>query len=181
MTAIPLEHLLAAGDALPRPHGDCYWVVPGRLLAGSHPARHLRALLDGGIDRFVDLTHPAAPPAPYAVALDSRASWQGFAVVDYSVPGVELMRRIVEAIDAGLDDQQRVYVHCHAGVGRTGTAVGCWLVEQGLAAPDALALIADKRRVVSRFAWSPRSPETDEQRDFVLNWRRSLATGDGPR
>jgi atypical dual specificity phosphatase len=172
MTAepIPREQLLAAGDALPRPHGDCYWVLPGRLLAGAHPAPHLPALLDGGIDSFVDLTHPQAPPAPYALQLGTRAAWQGFAVIDYSVPGIELMRRILRAVDASLAQRRRVYLHCHAGVGRTGTAVGCWLVERGLAPAEALALITAKRRVVARFAGSPQSPETDAQREFVKRW-----------
>lgn len=167
--ATPL-HLQAPGDALPRPHGDSYWVWPGRLLAGSHPAAHLGALRDAGIGTYIDLTHPPAAPAPYAAAIGEAVRWYGFPIVDYAVPGEALMRRILQTIDASLADGHTVYVHCHAGVGRTGTAVGCWLVEQGLDGDDALALIAAKRQVVSRLAFSPRSPETDEQRDFVRRW-----------
>jgi hypothetical protein len=175
VAAITRDELDAAGDAWPRPHGDSYWVVPGRLLAGSHPAAHVDALLDAGIGSFVDLTQAAQPLAPYAGALAPRARWQGFPIVDYSVPGAALMRGIVRAIDADLAAGLSVYVHCHAGVGRTGTAIGCWLVEQGLSGDEALALIAAKRRVVARIAWSPLSPETAAQREFVRRWLRSAA------
>jgi hypothetical protein len=173
--ALPL-HLQAPGDALPRPHGDSYWVWPGRLIAGSHPAAHLGALRDAGIGTYIDLTHPPAPHAPYAAAIGEAARWHGFPIVDYSVPGEALMRRILQTIDSSLAEGHTVYVHCHAGVGRTGTTVGCWLVEQGLNGDEALALIAAKRQVVSRLSFSPRSPETDAQREFVRRWvRRSAA------
>lgn len=131
---------------------------------------HIDALLDAGIDCFVDLTRPSESPPAYALELAGRARWHGFAITDYSVPGVRLMGDIVRAIDAELARGANVYLHCHAGVGRTGTALGCWLVEQGLAGAQALALIAHKRRALSRFGMAPRSPETDAQRDFVLHW-----------
>lgn len=166
------HELRAAGDALPRPHADSYWVVPGRLLAGAYPSQHLPALLAAGIGSFIDLTQAQHPPAPYVQWLGERAKWQGFAITDYAVPDTALMRRIVDAVDAALAAGAAAYVHCHAGVGRTGTAVGCWLVEQGLHADEALALIDAKRRVLARYSWMPRSPETDEQHAFVRRWRQ---------
>ncbi|HEX6723294.1 MAG TPA: hypothetical protein VF107_17125, partial [Burkholderiaceae bacterium] len=50
------EALHAAGDAHPLPHPDCYWVLPGRFLAGAYPELHLDALLAAGVDCFIDLT-----------------------------------------------------------------------------------------------------------------------------
>ena len=99
-----------------------------------------------------------------------RAQWHGLAITDYAVPGVQLMHEIVDTIDAELQRGARVYLHCHAGVGRTGTALGCWLVEQGLTGPAALALIAHKRSALARLDAAPSSPETDAQRNFVLRW-----------
>jgi protein-tyrosine phosphatase len=80
------------------------------------------------------------------------------------------MHDIVGTMNGELQRGACVYLHCHAGVGRTGTAVGCWLVEQGLTGPAALALIAHKRSNLARLAAMPRSPETDAQRDFVQRW-----------
>jgi hypothetical protein len=171
----PPDALHASGDALPLPHADCYWVWPGRFLAGAHPADHLEALLDAGVDCFVDLTRSHQSPAPYAAELSARARWHGFAITDYGVPGAGLMREIVDTLDAELARGSRVYLHCHAGVGRTGTAVGCWLVSQGLAGPGALALIEHKRRGLARLVIAPHSPETEAQRAFVMRWPPGVA------
>lgn len=167
MTTRPTPDALhAAGDAQALPHSDCYWVLPGCLLAGAYPAPHLDALLDAGIDCFVDLTRAGDSLAPYAIDAQGRAHWHGYAITDYSVPGASLMRRIVDTIDAELARGAHVYLHCHAGVGRTGTAVGCWLVEQGLVGVDALKLIEHKRQGLPG-----QSPETEAQREFVRRWR----------
>ena len=171
MPASPwIEALRADGDAQPLPHPDCYWVIPGRLLAGAYPAVHLDALLDAGMHSFIDLTRSGDAPAGYALALHRRARWHGFAITDYAVPGVRLMRDIVQTIDAELAVGANLYVHCHAGVGRTGTAVGCWLVQQGCGGAEALALIAHKRSVLAPLDMPAQSPETEAQRRFVLHW-----------
>lgn len=162
----PLDELHASGDALELPHRGCYWVLPGRLLAGPYPEIELQALLNAGVDCFIDLTRGGESLAPYAVAAQGRARWHGFAITDFSTPGMELMRRIVDTLDDELARGACVYLHCHAGVGRTGTAVGCWLVEQGLTGGEALRLIAHKRQ-----ALLGKSPETEAQREFVRRWR----------
>ena len=166
----PPDALQAGGDALALPHADCYWVWPGRFLAGAHPAGCLDALIEAGVDSFVDLTCNQTSLARYATALPASARWHGFAITDYAVPGVRLMHDIVDTIDAELRSGAQVYLHCHAGVGRTGTALGCWLVEQGLTGRAALALIAHKRSTLARLDAAPSSPETDAQRNFVLRW-----------
>jgi len=170
LSVCPPDALHASGDALALPHADCYWVWPGRFLAGSHPAGVLDALLDAGVDSFVDLTCSDPALARYAGALPAGARWHGFAITDYAVPGVHMMHDIVEAIRTELQRGALVYVHCHAGVGRTGTAIGCWLVEQGLSGPDALASIAHKRSFLARLHAAPESPETAAQRTFVMRW-----------
>jgi len=171
MAPLDPDALRAAGDALPLPHADCYWVWPARFLAGAHPASQVDALLAADIDCFIDLTHAQQPVAEYAAALPTHVRWHGFVITDYAVPGRALMRDIVDAIDAELARGGRLYLHCHAGVGRTGTAVGCWLVERGLDGAAALALIARKRAHLPGLALMPHSPETAAQRAFVRHWR----------
>jgi len=166
----PPDALQASGDASALPHADCYWVWPSRFLAGAYPDEHLRALLDAGIDCFVDLTQGELPRAPYAAGLPTHVRWHGFAIADLGVPGPDLMHGIVDAIDAELARGANLYLHCRAGVGRTGIAVGCWLMGQGLSGPGALKLIAHKRSGLQRLALMPRSPETDAQHAFVLRW-----------
>lgn len=175
----------AAGDALPRPHGNCYWLIAGRVLAGEYPGadgavlmqRRLQALLDAGITRCYDLTHEAEALPPYAALLQQAGAARGiavqsirFAVADFGVPSVSGMRSALEAIDSALAGGAKIYLHCRAGIGRTGTLAGCLLVEQGLSAEQALEVIRDKWRVMAKLAFAPHSPETREQRDFIATW-----------
>jgi hypothetical protein len=176
MAPLDPDVLRAAGDALALPHSDCYWVWPGRFLAGAYPAVHVDALLAAGIDCFIDLTQAQRPVAPYAAALPAHVRWRAFAITDYAVPGRTRMRDIVAAIDHELALGRRLYLHCHAGVGRTGTAVGCWLVARGVEGAAALQLIAHKRAHLPGLAFAPHSPETAAQRAFVRRWRDAKAT-----
>ena len=182
----------------PRPFPNCYWVEPGRLLAGEYPGAlaettaqtKLRALLAAGLTRFVDLTEPAEQGAlaalqPYAPLLQAEAAAWGLAVThtrlsipDMGVPAEPaVMTAILDALDQALAEAAPVYVHCWGGIGRTGTVVGCYLVRRGFSGAEALAQLADWWRTVPKSAWHPRSPQTDEQRAYVLAWRQ-LA---GPR
>ena len=102
MTIPAIErHLLdMPGDVQPRPHRNCYWLIPGVLLAGEHPRAvapdctpRIDALLDAGIRSFIDLTEEGEGPAPYAPILRDRAAarelravHRRFAIRDCGVP-----------------------------------------------------------------------------------------------
>jgi protein-tyrosine phosphatase len=147
------------------PTPDSYWVVPGRFLAGEYPLSRLAAIRAEGIDFFVDLTEEREySMPPYADGLEYRR----FAIRDFRCPTLEGMRETLDAIDDALARGKNVYVHCHGGIGRTGTVVGCWLVRHGTPAREALETIAGWRKGVSS-ARVP-SPASDEQQQFVLAW-----------
>ena len=170
---------------LPRPHANCYWLVTGRVLAGEYPAdddprmlaQQMQALLDAGVTHCIDLTHESEALPAYAIALSQAAAGRGaaactqrFSVADFGVPSVSGMRRTLAAINAALASGGTVYVHCRAGIGRTGTVVGCFLREQGFEGEDALALIQRKWQVMAKRVAVPHSPETEEQRAFIAAW-----------
>ncbi len=175
-----------------RPHGNCYWVRPGRLLAGEYPGnrdaavaqRRLRTHLDCGVTFFLDLTE-ADELVPYESALPALTAARGVAVqyrrlpvVDLSVPGCsQEMVAILDTIDAALASGHCVYVHCWGGVGRTGTVIGCHLVRHGQTGEEALRTLADHWSGVDKVRRKPRSPETNLQCDYVRHWaepRRKL-------
>lgn len=157
------------------PFPEAYWVEPGFLLAGPYPAPRwahittdkLDRLLQAGIQLFVDLTE-AGEALPYADKLGGKARYQRLSISDFDTPSPQEMMAILDALDYARLRSQRVYVHCLAGLGRTGTVVGCYLVRHGLSGTEALEAI-HKLRADTSFARSP-SPETEMQQRMVLHW-----------
>ena len=172
-------------QALDRPIPNSYWVRPNGFAAGEYPGhKHaseardkLRRLLRAGISHFIDLTEKEDRLKPYAEIAQEEARklglslhWERHPIADVSIPSQENMVRILDSIDAAMDSDKVVYVHCWGGIGRTGTVVGCWLRRQGYSGEEALAQIATWWKGVEKFARRPESPETLEQRQFILNW-----------
>ncbi len=175
------------GDHLPRPHGNCYWVVPGQVMAGEYPCttndaksrEKLAAILGVGIRQFIDLTEATEPLADYKDLLQSvaaraktHARHDRFSIRDVSIPTSEHMRSILDAITGAASSGRTVYVHCWGGIGRIGTVVGCLLIESGFTPEESIALIAQKWTVMDKRHVRPQSPETAEQFSFIRTWRQ---------
>jgi ADP-ribosylglycohydrolase len=159
----------------PKPLAESYWVIPGRLLAGKYPGgknlqemeRRLGPLLDAGFDGFLDLTEAGEVPG-YENYLPETVTYVRKAVTDHGVPrDAAYMGEILAALDEMLAAGRRVYVHCRAGIGRTGTVVACHLIEQGLAPEAALVRLNELWQGSDRSDTWPEVPETDLQRDFI--------------
>lgn len=169
---------------------NTYTVLPN-LLAGEYPAyryddtpTRLLAFLQIGVTWFIDLTEPnersfsSRPVLSYEPLLNTLAEehqlqivYRRFAIRDRSTPSKAQMVQILNHIDTGINTGSKVYVHCLGGIGRTGTVIGCYLVQQGATPEDSLRVIA--RGLYHTYQAERLSPETDEQRAMVLQWQRS--------
>ena len=175
---------------LPIPYPRSYWVLPGEFLAGEYPGakqpgearKKLTALLDCGVRHIINLMESDERDrqgdrfTPYKFHLKELAQERGlrlsfirFPIPDLGIPTVDIMRAILDDIDRAIDERRPVYLHCLAGIGRTGTIVGCYLIRQGMADADT---VLDKISMLRQCGAENQifSPETRSQREMVVRW-----------
>ena len=128
-----------------------------------------------GINTFINLTQNGEMP-PYEALLQQQAGllektvvYGHFPIGDFNCPTPAEMRTILTFIGQSLGEQRCIYMHCYAGIGRTGTVAGCFLAERSGSGEDALKQLAGLRRQLPNALI--RSPESDEQWNFVKNWK----------
>jgi ADP-ribosylglycohydrolase len=171
-----------------------YWVIPDRLLAGDYPgagpdaAERVAALLRAGCDYFIDLTWPdelpsyaELLPSPYDTSGGRPVAYSRRPVRDHGVPEDPLhTMEILDEIGAALAAGRLVYLHCHAGIGRTGVIVGCWLARSLHSGERALIELDRLWHASGRARDYPRSPETDLQCSYVLGWSEEARESPAP-
>lgn len=90
-------------------------------------------------------------------------------VDDMTAPTQEQLHRCVSAIARARQQGMGVGVHCGAGLGRTGTVLAAYLVNQGFTARAAVERVRELR---------PNSVETHEQEEAVAEFaRRTRSAG----
>jgi protein-tyrosine phosphatase len=167
------------------PFATTYWVVPQQFLAGEHPVEisedltiaRLMALLDAGVRTFVNLTEEREKMQSYShlartLATEKRMKVEilRIPIPDRNVPPVETLRSILDVIDDSIAKGNPVFVHCFAGIGRTGTIVGCYLRRHGAATEqNVIAKIVELRSLMP--GGREASPHTPEQVQLVKNWK----------
>lgn len=169
-----------------RPIPDCYWVEPDHFMAGEYPGhpihaqavQRISAFLEAGFNTFFDLTQegelePYEPLLyePFRNRPESPITYQRFPISDYGLPAKVHMINILDSIDSVIANNRKLYLHCWGGVGRTGTVVGCYLVRKGKTGVQALQQLESWWQAVPKHAHFPRSPETEAQVQFILDWK----------
>jgi atypical dual specificity phosphatase len=84
-------------------------------------------------------------------------------VVDMTAPTQEQLDQCLSAIKRANERNMGVVVHCSAGLGRTGTVLACYFVQQGMSAKNAVARVRRMR---------PGSVETEDQADAVVQYAK---------
>lgn len=144
------------------------WLLPEQLAGMGRPGvvgdvdDDLAGIgLAAGITLLVSLTKEPFPPAKLA-AFGIAA--QHVPIEDMGVPSFGRMASLCRTIERALARGDRVAVHCHAGLGRTGTVLASYLVWRGASGEEALSRVRavrgdyvqsrDQERFIAAFASS---------------------------
>jgi len=129
---------------------DCTWIEPNVLAAGSIPVEEndIKALHAEKIGAILTLTERPIT-AFHEITSDLFKSFDitylHISVADQFPPTLDQGRKILEFLDQMKSQGRPVFVHCQAGVGRTGTVLHLYYIAQGSTYEEADAIVRSKR------------------------------------
>jgi protein-tyrosine phosphatase len=97
-------------------------------------------------------------------------SWTHFPIPNMGIPSLKDLPSLAELVNEvikRLKSEQAIFIHCYAGLGRTGLLAAIILTSLGMPAELAIHTIRDTR---------PGSIETKEQEAFVKGWMLNKPT-----
>jgi hypothetical protein len=172
------------------PFERSYWVIPGKLLAGEIPSSReetirkekVKNLVKMGFDAIINLmeheertfsgellTDYIPDLEQFSTRVNRKIEVHRMPIKDLSITTPQKMKETIQLIQSLILDDKKVYIHCWGGIGRTGTVVGCYLLENNMATTESVIQTIEYLKRTTPIK-DRRSPETDEQMDFILDW-----------
>ena len=140
--------------------------------------KRVKKLLRAGITNYLDLTQ-SDELLPYEALLNREAELLGMVInykrvpiKDQNITTSDEIAKCISFINESIESDNKVYIHCLRGLGRTGMVVGCFLVDKGLTGKEALKKITNLRKSVLN-SFLP-SPQNRRQSGVVENWKKIL-------
>nr|CCC95910.1 unnamed protein product [Trypanosoma congolense IL3000] len=95
-----------------------------------------------------------------------KISYYEFPWADMTAPKQDIVLRSVQVMDSHVKKSGKVLVHCHAGLGRTGLIIACYLVyAHRMPSADVIAMVRERR---------PGAIQTSKQVRFVYEFEAHL-------
>jgi protein-tyrosine phosphatase len=169
------NHLLAH-PTIDTPIRNSY-KVDERIYAGEYPAtaneklgrRDIDRFIRFGITHFIDLTE-SGELLPYTQWLHKEQTHIRFAIRDCGVPTTEKTAQLIKTITTILKEKEnRIYIHCRGGIGRTGTIAACYYATFLKEHHPVIDLLTRQYSHCPKSAYRS-SPETLEQKRFIMQY-----------
>lgn len=149
------------------------WIVDGVLAAGGIPISRadLESLREQGVRAIVTLTEN--PITVYSeitpeALLELDLKTLHVPVHDQYAPTDSQVPQVMSFIEEMRTESRPVYIHCFAGIGRTGTMLHCYFLTQGNSLYEAQAAVKS-RKPTSQWLML-----TDPQMAFVARYAMGL-------
>ena len=130
---------------------------------GFQPYRATAHLIQASLSSSIS---PEAPP--------KTLNFLRYPIVDFGLPDAspESLGSLLADLQRRIEAGEKLYIHCWGGRGRAGTIGACLLGKAyGLSADEALLRV---QKAFNTRIDASRSPETDEQHQFVADYIRGL-------
>ncbi len=148
-----------------------HWVVSKKLAATPRPGLlsglkpDLQALAKVGVDYLVCLEEQET--VSRGLAAEQGMDICHFPIQDMQKPGLKETHKLITHMESMIRLGKCVAVHCKAGLGRTGTIIASYLIENGMTPIEA------KRKVR---CLDPRMIQSEEQEVFIEEFYEWLST-----
>lgn len=137
----------------------------------------IRAFRDLGVDQMISLLEPAEARSLSLSGEGNACAAYGidylnFPIADLNLPDPDrfdiLVRHVIRLLNSG----KRVAVHCRAGIGRSGMLTSCVVANYIGSGSEAIAHVSKARGALI--------PDTEAQRDFILDFTKSIGPDKNP-
>ena len=149
------------------------WIEKDTLAASGVPLgeKDLRSLYEQGIRAIISLTeHPLTIQAEIEpdVLDEIGLTYLHAPILDQHPPNSETMWKTIQFMGQMKEQHRPTLIHCHAGVGRTGTVIHAYYLAEGLSLEETKAKVK-KLRPSSQFLML-----SDKQKAFLESFAKEL-------